>query len=100
MIPIDHYLILGAFLFSIGIFIVLTRKNTIMVLMGIELIFNASNINLIAFGQYNSQLQGQMFTLFVILIAACEASVALAIVLQVYRFFNTTNPDKTSELKG
>jgi NADH:ubiquinone oxidoreductase subunit K len=90
MIPLEHYLILSAILFSIGIITVLIKKNAIVVLMGIELMLNAANINLVAFSQYDPvRLQGQMFSLFVIVIAAAEAAIALAIVLKVYSFFKT-----------
>ncbi|MFN0048015.1 MAG: NADH-quinone oxidoreductase subunit NuoK [Cytophagales bacterium] len=100
MIPIQHYLYISACLFSIGLAIVLTKKHTIVMLMGIELIFNAANINLIAFGQNDPNMKGQMFSLFVIMIAACETAVALAIILNVYRHFKTTNPALASEMKG
>jgi NADH:ubiquinone oxidoreductase subunit K len=100
MIPIQHFLYLSAFLFMIGIAMVLTKKHTILILMGIELIFNAANINLVAFGQNDPNLKGQVFSLFVIMIAACETAVALAIILNVYRYFKTTNPTYLNELKG
>lgn len=91
MIPLEHYLILSAILFTIGIVTVLIKKNVIVVLMGIELILNAANINLVAFSQYDPiRLQGQMFSLFVIVIAAAEAAIALAIVLKVYSFFKSS----------
>ncbi len=100
MIPIQHYLIISAILFTIGLAIVLTKKHTILILMGIELIFNAANINLVAFGQHDPSMKGQMFTLFVIMIAACETAVALAIILNLFRHFKTTNPALVNELKG
>ncbi len=91
MIPIAHYLFLSAALFGIGLVIIITKKNAIVVLMGIELILNAANLNLIAFSQYDPTLiQGQSFALFVIIIAAAEAAVALAIILKVYHFYNTS----------
>ncbi|CAN5232738.1 NADH-quinone oxidoreductase subunit NuoK [soil metagenome] len=90
MIPLEHYLILSAILFSIGLITVVVKKNAIVVLMGIELILNAANINLVAFSQYDPvRLQGQIFSIFVIVIAAAEAAIALAIVLKVYSFFKT-----------
>jgi NADH:ubiquinone oxidoreductase subunit K len=67
--------------------------------MGIELIFNATNLNMVAFSQNDIALRGQIFTLFTICIATCETAVALAIILQVYRYFKSTNPDKVSELQ-
>lgn len=101
MIPIEHYLILSACLFSIGLVIVIVKKNAIVVLMGIELILNAANINLVAFSRYDpALLQGQVFSLFVIVIAAAEAAVAMAIVFKVYNFYNTSNISKIDELRG
>lgn len=100
MISIQHYLIFSAFLFTIGLAMVLTKKHTILILMGIELIFNAANINLVAFGQGDPYMKGQMFTLFVIMIAACETAVALAVILNLYRHFKTTDPSFASEMKG
>lgn len=100
MIPIQHFLFISALLFSIGIAIVLTKKNTILILMGIELIFNAANINLVAFGQNDPNLKGQLFALFIILIAACESAVALAIILNLYRHFKSINPQFANQLKG
>ena len=101
MIPLEYYLYIAAFLFCIGVVLVLTRRNAIVVLMGIELIFNAANINLVAFSQYDpTRLQGQVFSLFVIVIAAAEATIALAIVLKVYQRFRTIRLDDLHELKG
>jgi NADH:ubiquinone oxidoreductase subunit K len=100
MFPIEHFLFLGALLFSLGLLIVITKRNTIMVLLGIELLLNASNVNLVAFNQLRpGSLDGQMFVLFVIIVAVCEAAVGLAIVLQVYQYFQTAVPDTISELK-
>lgn len=101
MIPLDHVLFLAAFLFCVGMAIILTKRNIILILIGIELIFNAANINLVAFSRYDPQLiQGQVFALFVITIAAAEAALALAILIQVYRFYQTANLDEVSSLKG
>src|SRR5690349_2661957 len=101
MIPLEHFLFIAAALFCIGMMIVTTKKNVIVVLMGIELILNSANINLVAFSQYDQQLlQGNMFALFVIVIAAAEAAVALAIILKVYHYFSTANIDEIDKLKG
>ncbi len=95
-----YYLITAAALFSIGLAIVLLKRHAIVVLMGIELMLNAVNLNLVAFSQYDPvRLQGQMMTLFVMVVAAAEAAIALAIVLQVYRHFRTVQLDEISELK-
>lgn len=101
MILLEHYLIVSAALFSLGLFGVLTRKNAINVLMSIELILNSANINLVAFSRYSSaDLSGQIFAVFVIVIAACEAAVALAIVLSLYRVLKTVNLDEARVLRG
>ncbi|MFC5409970.1 NADH-quinone oxidoreductase subunit NuoK [Larkinella bovis] len=94
------FLLVGAALFSIGLAIVLVKRNAIMVLMGIELMLNAVNLNLIAFSQNDPvRLQGQMFSLFVMIVAAAEAAIALAIILQVYRHVKTVQLDELNELK-
>ena len=101
MIPTEHFLVLAAVLFCIGLIAVITKRNAIVVLMGVELMLNASNINLVAFSRYDGlQLQGQVFSLFVIVVAAAEAAVALAIVLKVYSYYKTAELDKVNELKG
>jgi NADH:ubiquinone oxidoreductase subunit K len=100
LIPLLHYLIISSLLFSIGVAIVITKRNIIVVLAGIELILNAANINLVAFSTRDGMLlKGQMFVLFVMVIAAAEATVALAIVVQVYRNFKTSNLDEINKLK-
>lgn len=98
---LTHFLIVSAILFSLGLMAVLSKRNVIMVLMGVELILNAANINFIAFSRYTAlSLDGHMIGLFVIIIAAAEAAVALAIVLNIYNRFNTINLDEISTLKG
>lgn len=94
------FLLVGAALFSIGLAIVILKRHAIMVLMGIELMLNAVNLNLIAFSQNDPvRLQGQLFSLFVMVVAAAEAAIALAIILQVYRHFKTVQLDDLNELK-
>lgn len=101
MIPLEHYLVVSAILFSLGLLGVLTRKNAINVLMSIELIFNSANINLVAFSRFvSSDLSGQVFAVFVIVIAASEAAVALAIVLSFYRILRNVNLDEATALRG
>lgn len=91
---------ISAILFSLGLFAVITRRNAIMVLMGIELILNSANINFLAFSRYGGMnIEGQMAAIFVIILAAAEAAVALAIVLNIYKRFNTVNVDEISILK-
>ncbi len=99
-ITLTHFLMLSAVLFSLGLFAVITRRNAIMVLMGIELILNSANINFLAFSRYGGMnIEGQMAAIFVIILAAAEAAVALAIVLNIYKRFNTVNVDEISILK-
>jgi NADH:ubiquinone oxidoreductase subunit K len=101
VITLQHYLIVSAALFSLGLFGALTRRNAVHVLMGIELILNSANINLVAFSRYGvGNLQGQMFAIFVIVVAAAEVAVALAIVLTLYRLRRTPNLDEADILKG
>jgi len=98
---LTHFLIVGAILFALGLMAILSKRNTIMVLMGVELILNAANINLVAFSRFTElSLNGQMIGLFVIIIAAAEAAVALAIVLNVYNRYNTINLDQINLMKG
>jgi NADH-quinone oxidoreductase subunit K len=101
MIGLGHYLFISAALFSLGIMCVLTRKNAVHVLMGIELILNSANINMVAFSKFSAgNLSGQMFAIFVIVIAAAEAAVGLAIVLSMYRLIKSVNLDRADTLKG
>lgn len=95
-----YYLLTSAALFSIGLAIVVLKRHAILVLMGIELMLNAVNLNLVAFSQYDpDRIQGQMLALFVMIVAAAEAAVALAIIIQVYRHFQTVQLDEISEMK-
>jgi NADH-quinone oxidoreductase subunit K len=101
MIGLGHYLIVSAALFSLGIMCVLTRKNAVNVLMGVELILNSANLNLVAFSRYSAgNLNGQVFAIFIIVVAAAEAAVALAIVLSMYRIIKSVNLDRADTLKG
>ena len=97
---LNSYLILSAFLFCTGIYGVLARKNAVLVLMSIELMLNAVNINLVAFSAFRENISGQVFALFVITIAAAEVGVGLAIVLLIYRNERTSDLDEVDQLKG
>ena len=97
---LNQFLILSAFLFCTGIYGVLARKNAVLVLMSIELMLNAVNINLVAFSAYRGNVSGQIFALFVITIAAAEVGVGLAIVLLIYRNEHTSDLDEVDQLKG
>jgi NADH-quinone oxidoreductase subunit K len=93
--------VISAALFSLGIMCVMVRKNAVNVLMGIELILNSANLNLVAFSRFSSgNLNGQVFAVFIIVIAAAEAAVGLAIVLAMYRLLKTVNLDQADTLKG
>jgi len=99
-VGLTHYLILSGILFSLGVFGVVTRRNAILVLMGIELILNSANINFIAFSRYGGMnLDGQMVAVFVVILAAAEAAIALAIVLNIYKNFKTVNVDEINNMK-
>jgi NADH:ubiquinone oxidoreductase subunit K len=101
MIGLPHYLVLAAALFSLGILGLLTRRNAVNVLMSIELILNAANVNLVAFSRFSTgNMAGQMFAVFVIVIAAAEVAVGLAIILTLYRLRRTPNLDEADILKG
>ena len=99
-VGIQHFLCVSAILFSFGVYAILTRRNAILVLMGIELILNAANLNFIAFAKYGGmRIDGQIVAIFVIILAAAEAAVALAIVLNIYKRFGTVNVDEINKLK-
>lgn len=97
---LNQFLILSAFLFSVGVYGVLARRNGVLVLMSIELMLNAVNINLIAFSSFAREVSGQVFALFVITIAAAEVGVGLAIVLLIYRNLRSPDLDEVDQLKG
>ena len=97
---LNQFLLLGAVLFCIGVYGALSKRSAVMVLMSIELILNAVNINLIAFGAYWGSISGAVFALFVIAIAAAEVGVGLAIVLLIYRNEHTADLDDVDQLKG
>jgi NADH-quinone oxidoreductase subunit K len=99
-IGLYHFLGLGAALFSIGVIGVVTRRNAIGVLIGVELILNAANVNLVGFSRYAGGLDGQIFALFVIVLAAAEAAVALAIILQLFDKRSDVDVDRASTLRG
>ncbi len=97
---LNHYLVLSALLFGIGVIGVLVRRNAIMVLMCLELIFNAANINLVAVSRFRPDLAGQIFTIFTITVAAAEAAIGLGLVIAVFRNTLTVNVDEIHLLKG
>ena len=103
MTPLSFYLLFSALLFAIGLAGALTRRNAILVLVGIELMLNAANLNFIAFWRYGPHpeaLIGIMFVLFSIGVAAAEAAVGLALIISIYRHYGTTNLNRIDSLKG
>lgn len=98
---LHHYLVVGLALFCLGLYCVLTRRNAIGVLMGVELILNAANVNYIAFSRFGSgNYDGQVYSIFVIMLAAAEAAIGLAIVLGIYRRFRSIDVAKMTALQG
>lgn len=100
-ISLVHYLLVGAVLFVVGLLVVTTRRNAIGVLIGIELMLNSAGLNFVAFNKYSApgRLDGQIFTIFIIILAAAEAAAALAIVLNIYNQTNSINVDDANALK-
>ena len=102
MDSLQSYLVIAAILFSMGIYGVITRKNAVAILMGIELILNSANINFIAFNRFGGmeKLDGHVFSIFVIVLAAAEAAVALAIVINLFKNVGSVDVDNADLLKG
>ena len=100
-IPLEHFLVLSAILFSLGVYGVLTRRNAVLILMSIELMLNAASINMVAFAAYTSpeRFTGIIFAIFIITIAAAEVGLGLAIILRIFRNRGTANVDEVDELK-
>jgi NADH-quinone oxidoreductase subunit K len=101
-LTLTHFLILSSFLFSCGVLCIASKRNAIGILMGVELVLNAANVNFVAFARFSTafQLEGQIFALMVIVLAAGEAAVALAIILNFYNNHATVDVDRADELKG
>ncbi len=97
---LNEFLLLSAVLFSCGVYGVLARRNGVLVLMSIELILKAVNINLVAFGAFHNQVAGQVFALFTVAVAAAEVGVGLAIVLLIYRNTRSIDLDRVAQMKG
>lgn len=103
MNPLANFLMLSSLLFAIGLFGAVTRRNAIIVLLSIEIMFNAANLSLVAFWRYSAhpeQLSGLMFAIFGITIAGAEAAVGLALVIVIYRFYKSIQVDQMTALKG
>ena len=100
MITLQDFMLVSAVLFCIGLFIIVSKKNAIQILIGIELMLNAAILNLVAFGRYDRVNNGgQLFALFDIVLSAATTAVVLAIILNVYRRYKTIDPDKLNQLK-
>lgn len=100
-IGLNHFLMLSLIVFALGLYCVLTRRNAIGILMGVELVLNAANINYLAFSRYSAgSYDGQVFAIFVIMLAAAEATIGLAIVLGIYQQFQSIDVEATETLKG
>lgn len=99
-LTLNHFLILGALLFSIGVLCITVRRNAVGVLIGIEMMLNAANINLVAFSRWHGSVDGAVYAVFVIMLAAAEAAVALAIVLSVFHHAASISTDDYTEMKG
>ena len=103
MVPLTWYLLVAAFLFACGLYGALARRNAIAILMGVELMLNAANINLVAFWRFSdtfADLSGQVFAIFIIALAAAEAAVGLALIISVYRARKTVNVEELKSLAG
>jgi NADH:ubiquinone oxidoreductase subunit K len=100
-IPMQYFLVVSTIMFFVGIFGFLTRKNLITMLMSVELILNSVNINFVVFNRYlyPDKLQGHFFSLFIIAVAACEAAVAIAIIINIYRRFSNIDVENVNEMK-
>jgi len=100
-IGVEHYLFVSALLFAMGLVVVISRRNAIGVLIGLEMILNAAGLNFVAFNKYSApnRLDGQIFTIFIIILAAAEAAAALAIVLNIYHQMDSIHVDDASALK-
>lgn len=99
--PLEHMLLLSAVVFCAGVYTILTRKNAVSILMGVELVLNAANLNFVAFSQYSRAggPDGNLFAIFVILLAAAEAAVALAIIIGIYQNFGKVDVDQADTMK-
>jgi NADH-quinone oxidoreductase subunit K len=100
MVTLNHYLVLGAILFTIGVVGVITRKNALIIYMSIELMLNAVNLTILTFSKYLKHLDGHIFVLMIMTVAAAEAAVGLAIIISMYRAKETVNVDEFNILKG
>jgi len=99
MVPVEHYLVLATILFALGVLGVLVRRNAIVILMSIELMLNAVNLAFVAIGNHLGLLDGQVFVLFIMAVAAAEAAIGLAIIIMLYRIVRTVDVEKIALMK-
>ena len=99
-VPITHYILLSAILFSIGVIGVLTRRNAIIIFMSVEIMLNSVNLLLAAFSVYHNDAAGQIFVVFIMAVAAAEVAVGLAIIVMIYRNIHTIDINELNRLKG
>jgi NADH-quinone oxidoreductase subunit K len=99
--PLETLLVISAIIFACGLYTILTRKNAVSILMGVELVLNSANINFVAFSQFlpSAGIHGSVFAIFVILLAAAEAAIALAIIIGIYQNFGRVDVDKADTMK-
>lgn len=95
---LTYYLYLAAVLFSAGVYLVITRKNAVFVLIGVELMLNGANVLLAAFSQYDPAMRGQVFAIFAVVVTVCEVAIALAVLLNIYRRFKLSDLDELTKL--
>jgi len=98
-VGLPHFLVVAALLFGLGVLCLLTRRHVVGILMGIELILNAANVNLVAFSHYGGNMGGQVFAIFVIALAAAEAAIALAILLAIFQTLKSSDVEEMATLK-
>ncbi|GJQ52431.1 MAG: NADH-quinone oxidoreductase subunit K [Anaerolineaceae bacterium] len=100
MVPVDYYVILSAILFAIGVLGVLIRRNALIIFMSIELMLNAANLAIVAFGSVIESFSGQIFVFFVIAVAAAEVAIGLALIVEIFKSKRSIDVDQVSGLKG
>jgi NADH-quinone oxidoreductase subunit K len=98
-LTLNHFLVLGALLFSVGVLCVTLRRNAVGVLIGIEMMLNAANVNLVAFSRWHGNVDGAVYAVFVIMLAAAEAAVALAIIIGIYQNFGRVDVDQADQMR-
>ncbi len=99
MITLNHYLILSGCLFAIGMYGIITRRNALLILLSVELLFNAANLSFVAYARYLGDLTGQVFVFFTMVVAACEVAIGLAVAILLFRTRETLNTDEINTLK-